>query len=1131
EEGDNFSYTFLVNGPSYNVSLSGLELRENNFSLSGVLQTDIPLSKKEIDNIVSAEITGEDFSKKLLVEWSDESKTDKRAFTIKGIEKNEMECTLSVKWNGKQLGISSKDDELFAGEQTFFIPGADSFSVVSVDSSEAQKIVVSFSSELNHEQEISYLMDVKKRNSSSLSSVRHSVNKNVLTLFDDDNWQNISSIVISASIQNVNGDTLEKDYEIFMPSVWQVPSVQFSTDGNILPTTQGTNLAIETRNLTGISLRVFEIYNSNMLQFLQQNELDGSYDLSYVAEAVHSEHIKFEWNDSMQNVFVPRGIDLSNLVKKYPEGMFRIQLAFSKDDIQYACSETHKDFSHLPNPPDNTDKNYSYDLQWEYLNKIDWTDRRDFWRYSKDPCHPAFYLEMYGENFKTRNVLVSDIGLIAKRTDDGDLHVAVTNLKTASPIKDVTVTLYSKINRQLLQAKSDSNGFAIFKNAKDARVVVATINNQASYLKLSEGAILSMSHFETGGQKLQQGAKGYIYGEWGVWRPGDELFLTFVLQDLEKKFPKEIPLTFELQDPLGKIVDEQTLTNGVNGFYAIKTKTNADAKTGLYTAFVRFGGNEWSKNVRVESIVPNHLEVKLELAKKYLSAENNKLKLSGKWLHGSPTPNYKADVSMRLLSSKTEFSGYSSYTFDNYEYEVDSNRKTVWEGNLNDQSNTEINLELRKHDEVPGKLKCQFISRIFEPSGMFSQSQETFDFSPFKRYVGLRLPEGKSARKILYTDESNNVDVVLLTDDGKPVKDGKVIYSIYKLDWKWWWEKDSLTDATFVSSESKKIVESDSLEIKNGKGSFSFKIDRKNWGRYFIVVQDDGGKHAASKIVYIDWPDWAGRTTSGNAGSASVVPLTTDKEQYVVGEVASVSFATSEDSRALITIEKSGSIVKQEWLETKTGTTVYKLPLTEKMSPNVYVHVTLVQSHLQTKNSLPIRLYGVVPLLVENNATRLNPIVTTPASYEPGKKSMLTVAEKNGKPMTFTVTVVDEGLLNITNFKTPVLHDEFYKKESSLLENWDLFGYVMNAYSGKLETILSIGGSEEILDASGKTNSRFTPVVRYFGPYELKANAKKEIEFEMPEYIGSVRTMVVAGNNGAYGVAEKQTPVKSELMI
>ena len=197
------------------------------------------------------------------------------------------------------------------------------------------------------------------------------------------------------------------------------------------------------------------------------------------------------------------------------------------------------------------------------------------------------------------------------------------------------------------------------------------------------------------------------------------------------------------------------------------------------------------------------------------------------------------------------------------------------------------------------------------------------------------------------------------------------------------------------------------------------------------------------------------------------------------------------------------------------------------MAPNVYVHLTLIQPHMQTANSLPIRLYGVIPVLVDNPETKLNPVITTAEKMEPNKKAAFTVSEAKGKPMTYTLAVVDEGLLGLTNFHAPDLRSEFNKKEASELQNWDIYKYVINAYSGKLETMLAIGGSEDILDNAKNNENRFAPVVRYFGPFTLKAGEKKTTEFEMPYYVGAVRAIVIAGNNGAYGQAEKSVPVKS----
>lgn len=176
------------------------------------------------------------------------------------------------------------------------------------------------------------------------------------------------------------------------------------------------------------------------------------------------------------------------------------------------------------------------------------------------------------------------------------------------------------------------------------------------------------------------------------------------------------------------------------------------------------------------------------------------------------------------------------------------------------------------------------------------------------------------------------------------------------------------------------------------------------------------------------------------------------------------------------------------------------------MTPNIYVHVTLLQQHLQTANSLPIRLYGVVPVRVENPATLLSPVITTPAQFEPNKAATVSVSEANGKPMTYTIAVVDEGLLGLTNYHSPSLRNEFYKKEASTILNWDIYKYVMSAYSGKLETILSVGGSDSEFDNSrSRDENRFAPVVKFFGPFTISAGEKKSTTFMMPNYVGAVR--------------------------
>ena len=377
--------------------------------------------------------------------------------------------------------------------------------------------------------------------------------------------------------------------------------------------------------------------------------------------------------------------------------------------------------------------------------------------------------------------------------------------------------------------------------------------------------------------------------------------------------------------------------------------------------------------------------------------------------------------------------------------------------------------------------------------------------------MGLRLPKGDAARGMLLVDKDQRVDLAMVDRDGKLLKGGGTVdIALYQLDWRWWWEKGDESLAQRADELYQRPIKKDTVTIgPDGRGSWTFQVKYPSWGRYLVRVEDKQGGHAAGKIVYIDWPGWAGRGRD-SGGAEAMLELSVGAPKYAPGDKASVSFPSNENGSALVQIERAGRILREEWVPTKKETTAYAFEVTPDMAPNVYVHVTFVQPHLQTANDLPIRLYGVVPVMVEDPATRVRPILTTPATLAPEGQASFTVREEKGRPMTYTVAVVDEGLLGITRYQTPDPWNEFYKKEASSLSAWDLYQYVAGAFSGKLETLLAVGGSDEALGAGNRKPSRFPAVVYYFPPRELKAGETASLSFKLGTYIGALRFMVVA---------------------
>src|SRR5690606_7340608 len=234
------------------------------------------------------------------------------------------------------------------------------------------------------------------------------------------------------------------------------------------------------------------------------------------------------------------------------------------------------------------------------------------------------------------------------------------------------------------------------------------------------------------------------------------------------------------------------------------------------------------------------------------------------------------------------------------------------------------------------------------------------------------------------------------------------------------------------------------------------------YGRYYLRVCDPVSGHCTGRIIYADEPGWYSRMRSDAADAPNVLFFSTDKAVYKPGDQVKVTIPTPAQGRALVSIENGTGVLQTHWIEAKEGETQFTFEATSEMTPNVYVNVSLLQPHDQTQNELPVRLYGVKSVAVEDPATRLEPVIAMADELEPGKPVTIRVSEKNKRRMTYTVAVVDEGLLDITKFQTPKPWERFYSREALGVRTWDMFDHVIGAFGSRLERVLTIGGDADL---------------------------------------------------------------------
>ena len=375
---------------------------------------------------------------------------------------------------------------------------------------------------------------------------------------------------------------------------------------------------------------------------------------------------------------------------------------------------------------------------------------------------------------------------------------------------------------------------------------------------------------------------------------------------------------------------------------------------------------------------------------------------------------------------------------------------------------------------------------------------------------------------MLLTDTTHTVEIASLSAGGEPVSVDSVALTLYKIEWKWWWDRSGESLAQYAASEHRSVVDQGRASTVSGSGTWKFQIDYPAWGRYLLRACDPEGRHCTGKVFYIDWPGWAGRAQEESGAGANVLTLLSDKESYTVGDVAQIQLPEATQGRALVTLETGSRLLEERWVELGAGRPRFEVPITAAMSPNVYVGVTLILPHADRVSDRPIRLYGVLPLGVDDPATRIEPVIATAEEWRPETEVRVDVSEASGHPMTYTLAVVDEGLLGLTSFEAPDLHDHFYRKEALGVTTWDIFDDVVGAYGGELERLLALGGDgTAVLGEAEK--SRFPPVVRFLGPFTLERGARDTHAIRLPQYVGAVRVMVVAGSGGGgglwYGVA------------
>lgn len=1111
-----FAFQFKAKEQYVNVSPTAADVfgseEEKYYRLKGTLTTNDVEDEAVLEKILKV-LNG---NKALSVIWEHKN-AHEHNFTIDSVARTKNPYKVKVTWDGKDIQSGTK------GNFWFDVPSISEFKYTNHYryNSPEQYLILEFSDALDPHQSLDGLIRLGDK------PLKYSIENNIIKVYPGQKLLGKLPLTIAADIKNENGKTLEAPTTENITFSDAVPAVQIVGTGNIIPRSQKMPIVFKSINLNAVDVRVIKIKEDNVQQFLQVNQIEGNNEMKRVGKVVLQKRLDLDKTKGLDlGDWTHHSLELAGLIEPEAGAIYEIAIGFRKSYILNECDvdstkEKEADMLELP----------GWDKPTYEASYWDWYEGDYNWEERDNPCKPFFYTST---RVARRNILASDLGIIAKKGDNGNLYV-VNNIQTTEPMEGVILEFYDYQQDLITSVKTDKDGMAKADFDKNAFLLVAKSGKQRGYLRLDDPSALSMSRFDVAGTTSVKGLKGFIYGERGVWRPGDELFLNFILEDKEKTLPASHPISFELRDPRGTVVQRLSATEGVHGIYNFSCKTDDKSPTGNYTAIVRVGGATFSKTLKVETIKPNRLKMALDFGANEIDGSLGTINgaVNAKWLHGAVGKNLKAKMEMSLRDANTTFKQFPDYNFNDPATSVESSSRVIFDGKLNESGDAKFSAKLPKNLYAAGMVNAVFRTQVFEPGGDFSIDQTSVAVHPYKTYIGVRLPSGDSKRNMLLTDVKHRVEIASVDKTGKPVQKNNIEVKVYKLDWRWWFDQNQGEVSSYrgkVNSEA--VAEGKVSTAANGVAVYEMEVKYPEWGRYLVRACDSDG-HCSGQVFYIDWPGWAGKSREGDPEGATALNVTSNKEKYNVGEEIILNIPSGFAGRALVTIESGSRVLEAKWVTAEKGTTQYKFQATKGMAPNVYAYVTLLQPHAQTKNDLPIRMYGVIPIMVEDPSTHIEPTIAMSSNeLKPMEDFTVTVGERKGGPMAYTIAIVDEGLLDLTRFPTPSPWAAFYQKEALGVKTWDLYNSVLGAFGGEIKSLLSIGGDAAAnAEKNKKKSDRFKPVVLTAGPFFLPAGKTEKHTFKMPNYVGSVRVMVVAAEEGAYGAAEKAVPVRQPLMV
>ncbi len=725
-------------------------------------------------------------------------------------------------------------------------------------------------------------------------------------------------------------------------------------------------------------------------------------------------------------------------------------------------------------------------------------------------------------------VIASDIALTTFQGANG-LAVFARSYASAKPLSGVKLTLVARDNNVLATATTGRDGRADFDpgffrgKGGDEPVVVMAYGAGAdfSFLDLRRPAF-DLTDRGVGGRESPGPVDAYLTTERGIYRPGETVHAIAMLRD-RVGAAVTAPLTLVATRP-DEVEAARTTVSGaalLAGAASWNVTLHANAPHGRWqiAAYVDPKAEPVGRvQFDVADFVPQRLKVVLTPQEKILHPGGDvHVRAESRFLYGAPASGLSGEAEARITTDAEPFPEFSLYQFGRVDDsfsdvtvtldvpDTDASGVTVVTGSVGDLADT------------TQPLKAVIKVSMHEPGGR--TTDKTVDIPVRARDAALGIRPDFDGDAV--PEESRaGFEIVAVDSAGKRIGLTGVTYSWVREDTNYQWYQDN-GSWKYQSVTRDRLMTSGSFDV--GAQTPARLAQAFAWGSYRLTISDPKSGAASSYRFYSGW------AANASGDRPDRIPVAADKPSYRPGETAHVAIKPQADGQALVVVAGDRVFSSQLVAVPASGARV-DIPVSADWGAGAYVLVTDYRPLDAATGREPVRAIGVTWLGVDNAPNTLGVAIGGAGKITPRQHIAIPITVTglaSGESAWLTLAAVDEGILQLTDFKSPDPVAYYFGKRRLGVGMHDDYGRLIKPEKAPIGSLREGGdnlGGRSLSVVPTKTVALFSGLVK------LGVAGTAQIPLDIPDFNGELRLMAVAVSEKKLGRASRPLTVRDAVV-